>query len=74
LCQPFDFESEIDDGMIAINNRRQWGIYNQNDDRCNPSWSMRSCPVHSIFSKIMHEILNDMYDIKQSAVYGSFIV
>lgn len=48
------------------------GIYGNSDTDygCNPSFGMNDCDVAIIFTDIMQRILNDMFDIKQAAVYG----
>ena len=48
------------------------GVYWQSewDNQCNPSFGMNDCDVSGVFTSIMQRILNDMFDIKQAAVYG----
>lgn len=76
LCNPFGLQSNFDqlwsDQYFLKEERTTLRIYarDENDRDCNPRLSMTSCDVGKVFSDIMHRILNDMFDIKQSAVYG----
>jgi hypothetical protein len=48
------------------------GIYGvtQDDIACRPDFSMTDCNIAKEFTDILHRILNDMFDIKQSQLYG----
>jgi len=43
---------------------------NTQDNACRPDFGMTDCDVPKEFTDILHRILNDMFDIKQSQLYG----
>lgn len=40
------------------------------DNACRPDFGMTDCDIPEKFTAILHRILNDMFDIKQSQLYG----
>lgn len=40
------------------------------DNKCRPDFAMTDCDIPKEFTDILHRILNDMFDIKQSQLYG----
>ncbi len=78
LCGEFGFVTDLwefavsDDKQYFLkDDRRSLGIYAayENDTSCNPRLNMANCDVAQKFTVVIQEILNDMFDIKQSAVY-----
>lgn len=82
VCGPYGFTSDFEsikqdpktyffkDDWITL------GIHGQEqeddrlqDNRCRPAFDMTNCDVPKEFTAILHRILNDMFDIKQSQIY-----
>lgn len=40
------------------------------DHKCRPEFEMTNCDIPKVFTEVLHRILNDMFDIKQSQLYG----
>lgn len=86
LCGPFDLQSQLgsfgiqqdaDKQYFLKDDRQVLGIYRRSTDpnqlqdgSCDPVSTMESCDVPQRMTHIMHRLLNDMFDIKQSSTYG----
>jgi hypothetical protein len=89
LCWPFDFNSELgnfavgdwqdkqyflkDDRQTLSIHRRSSDPNQPSDNTCDPLGTMESCDIAKKFTSVMHDILNDMFDIKQADIYGGLV-
>lgn len=83
ICSPYGFRSdfrEYNQNTKTYFLKDDWitlGIYGQPqadgrtpDNACRPDFAMTDCDIAKEFTDILHRILNDMFDIKQSQLYG----
>jgi len=83
ICAPYGFTSdfgETNQDPKTYFYKDDWitlGIYgkeqsdeNGQDNTCRPDFSMTDCDIPKVFTEILHRIINDMFDIKQSQLYG----
>jgi hypothetical protein len=86
LCWPFGFKSELGDFAVGADEDKQYFLKDDrqtlsihrrssdpnqpSDTACDPLSTMESCDVAKKFTSVMHDILNDMFDIKQADIYG----
>lgn len=78
VCGPYKFTSDfgkINDDPKKYFLKDDWvplAIYGvtQDDIACRPNFGMTDCNIPQVFTDIFHRILNDMFDIKQSQLYG----
>lgn len=78
VCGPYGFISQFEEpnqNPKTYFYKDDWitlGIYwtTQDDIACKSSFAMTDCDIPQVFTSILHRILNDMFDIKQSQLYG----
>lgn len=78
LCAPYKLTSifgPINQDPKAYFSKDDWitlGIYGVTEDdiACRQDFDMTNCDVAQVFTSLFHRILSDMFDIKQSQLYG----
>lgn len=83
VCAPYGFKSSFgkvnpqektyflkDDWVTLRIHGKEMKNPKMQDNKCRPDFGMTDCDVAKEFTDIMHRILDDMFNIKQSQMYG----